>query len=252
VLQTGNLKLMTQGPHAEMMRIYKENEILSQGGTVKSLLTDNHPLFIKERMSLFADAQLLNSDEPGSQTDTIVANVLANIKEHIDLWKQLSADRAGTLRPFKYPEHRRRTSAERTTAAAGPWCAKARRLPRKGAAAGLNGGKPVRSQNHRCHPAECRRPCTRRSMQINSLPASTITVPKGPPLLRPKPSNGPKAAPVTKAPPKPSPLPASRQMRLSRTVAEPSEAVDASRREDGITDVKPTGEEPPAASRRSP
>jgi hypothetical protein len=69
VLQTGNLKTLTQGPHAEMMRIYKENEILSQGGTVKSLLTDNHPLFIKERMALFADAQLLNSSEPGSMTD---------------------------------------------------------------------------------------------------------------------------------------------------------------------------------------
>ena len=92
VLQTGNLKVMTQGPHAEMMRIYKENEILSQGGTVKSLKTDNHPLFIKERMSLFADAQLLNSNEPGSMTDTIVANVLANIQEHIKLWKQLSAE----------------------------------------------------------------------------------------------------------------------------------------------------------------
>ena len=90
VLQTGNLKTMTQGPHAEMMRIYKENEILSQGGTVKSLLTDNHPLFIKERMSLFADATLLNSNQPGSMTDQIVANVLANIKEHIDLWKKLS------------------------------------------------------------------------------------------------------------------------------------------------------------------
>ena len=92
VLQTGNLKTMTQGPHAEMMRIYKENEILSQGGTVKSLKTDNHPLYIKERMSLFADAQILNSNEPGSKTDQIVANVLANIQEHIKLWKQLSQE----------------------------------------------------------------------------------------------------------------------------------------------------------------
>lgn len=92
VLQTGNLKTMTQGPHAEMMRIYKENEMLSQGMTVKSLKTDNHPLFIKERMSLFADAMLLNSDQPGSMSDTIVANVLANIQEHIQLWKQLSQE----------------------------------------------------------------------------------------------------------------------------------------------------------------
>ena len=74
------------------MRIYKENEILSQGGTVKSLLTDNHPLFIKERMSLFADAELLNTNEPGSISDTIVKNVLDNIKEHIALWKQLGQE----------------------------------------------------------------------------------------------------------------------------------------------------------------
>lgn len=92
VLQTGNLKVMTQGPHAEMMRIYKENEMLSQGKTVKSLKTDNHPLFIKERMSLFADAEILNSSSPGSMSDTIVANVLANIDEHIKLWKQLSQE----------------------------------------------------------------------------------------------------------------------------------------------------------------
>lgn len=143
VLQTGNLKVMTQGPHAEMMRIYKENEILSQGGTVKSLLTDNHPLFIKERMSLFADAQLLNSNEPGSQTDLIVTNVLENIKEHIDLWKQLSKEQPELCALLNIPNIA--TQAAPAVPAPKPVGngGGAGAMAPQGAAGGLNGGKAV-------------------------------------------------------------------------------------------------------------
>ena len=140
VLQTGNLKTMTQGPHAEMMRIYKENEILSQGGTVKSLLTDNHPLFIKERMSLFADAQLLNSNEPGSQTDMIVTNVLANITEHIDLWKKLSAEQPELCALLNIPNIGQQQAPPTQGAPKAP--PKPGMAP-QGAAAGLNSGKGV-------------------------------------------------------------------------------------------------------------
>lgn len=140
VLQTGNLKTMTQGPHAEMMRIYKENEILSQGGTVKSLLTDNHPLFIKERMSLFADAQLLNSNEPGSQTDQIVENVLANIQEHINLWKKLSAEQPELCALLNIPNIGQQKAP---AAQAAPTAPPRPGMAPQGAAAGLNGGKGV-------------------------------------------------------------------------------------------------------------
>ena len=91
VLQTGNLRVMTQGPHAEMMSIYKENELLSQGKTVKALLTQNHPLYIKEHMTILSNPDLVNTNQPGSINDTIVQNTLMHIKEHMDLWKQLSA-----------------------------------------------------------------------------------------------------------------------------------------------------------------
>ena len=140
VLQTGNLKTMTQGPHAEMMRIYKENEILSQGGTVKSLLTDNHPLFIKERMSLFADAQLLNSNEPGSQTDQIVANVLANITEHIDLWKKLSATQPELAALLNIPNI---ASQQAPPPQGAPTAPPKPGMAPQGAAGGMNGGKSV-------------------------------------------------------------------------------------------------------------
>ncbi len=139
VLQTGNLKVMTQGPHAEMMRIYKENEILSQGGQVKSLLTDNHPLFIKERMSLFADAQLLNSNEPGSMTDTIVTNVLANIKEHINLWKQLSQEEPELCALLSIPN----IAQQAAPAPQGPPGMPKPGMAPQGPAAGLNNGKGV-------------------------------------------------------------------------------------------------------------
>lgn len=141
VLQTGNLKTMTQGPHAEMMRIYKENEILSQGGKVKSLVTDNHPLFIKERMSLFADAQILNSNEPGSETDTIVANVLANITEHINLWKQLSMEQPELCALLNIPNIASKPSPNVPPPPGGGPGAPG--MAPQGAAAGLNNGKPV-------------------------------------------------------------------------------------------------------------
>jgi hypothetical protein len=144
VLQTGNLKTLTQGPHAEMMRIYKENEILSQGGTVKSLLTDNHPLFIKERMALFADAQLLNSNEPGSKTDQIVANVLANIQQHIDLWKKLSAEQPELAALLNIPNIATQ-GAPNAPPAPPPTPGGPGRpgVAPQGPAAGLNNGKPV-------------------------------------------------------------------------------------------------------------
>ncbi len=143
VLQTGNLKTLTQGPHAEMMRIYKENEILSQGGTVKSLLTDNHPLFIKERMALFADAQLLNSNEPGSQTDQIVENVLANIQEHIDLWKKLSKEQPELCALLNIPNIAGGggPTAPPPPGPGGP--PKAPGMAPQGPAAAMNNGKPV-------------------------------------------------------------------------------------------------------------
>lgn len=140
VLQTGNLKVMTQGPHAVMMRIYKENEILSQGGQVKSLFTDNHPLFIKERMSLFADAQLLNSNEPGSTADMIVTNVLANIKEHINLWKQLSAQEPELCALLNIPNIAQTKVPSPQVAPNAP--PKPGMAP-QGEAAGLNGGSGV-------------------------------------------------------------------------------------------------------------
>lgn len=92
VLQTGNLKVMTQGPHAEMMSIYKENELLSQGKKCKALKTQNHPLFIKEHMVILSNPELVNSSEPGSLNDQIVQNTLEHIQEHITLWKQLSQE----------------------------------------------------------------------------------------------------------------------------------------------------------------
>lgn len=143
VLQTGNLKVMTQGPHAEMMRIYKENEILSQGGTVKSLKTDNHPLYIKERMSLFADAQLLNSDEPGSQTDQIVANVLANIQEHIKLWKQLSAEDPELCALLNIPNIASTQGPPAQTPPKAPTPLPKPGMAPQGGAASLNGGQGV-------------------------------------------------------------------------------------------------------------
>lgn len=149
VLQTGNLKTMTQGPHAEMMSIYKENELLSQGKKCKALLTQNHPLYIKEHMVILSNPDLVNTEQPGSLNDQIVQNTLEHIKEHIALWKQLSQEQpelcallnipniAGGAAP---PPPQGAPKPGGPPAAPGPGPAK---MAPQGPAAAMNNGKPV-------------------------------------------------------------------------------------------------------------
>lgn len=155
VLQTGNLKTMTQGPHAEMMSIYKENEILSKGGTCKALLTQNHPLYIKEHMVVLSNPDLVNTNDPGSLNDTIVTNTVEHIKEHIQLWKQLSAEQPELCALLNIPNISGAPAAPPPGAgpqAPHPPMPGAPRPPMpsvkpavapQGPAAAMNGGKPV-------------------------------------------------------------------------------------------------------------
>jgi hypothetical protein len=154
VLQTGNLKVMTQGPHAEMMSIYKENELLSQGKKCKVIKTQNHPLFIKEHMVILSNPELVNTDDPGSLNDQIVANALEHIQEHITQWKQLSAEdpelcallnipniAGGAQSPA--PPGGKPSQPTGPSPQAGPKPMPKPGMAPQGAAAGMNGGQKV-------------------------------------------------------------------------------------------------------------
>lgn len=142
VLQTGNLKTMTQGPHAEMMSIYKENEMLSQGKKCKALLTQNHPLYIKEHMVILSNPELVATEEPGSMNDQIVANTLEHIKEHIGLWKQLSAEQPELCALLNIPNIA--GGGAPPTPAGAPAAPPKSGMAPQGAAAQMNGGQSVK------------------------------------------------------------------------------------------------------------
>jgi hypothetical protein len=149
VLQTGTLKTMTQGPHAQMMSIYKENEILSKGGKCKALLTQNHPLFIKEHMVILSNPDLVNTNEPGSLNDQIVVNTIAHIQEHIQLWKKLSQEEPELCALLNIPNIAGGAPSPNPNGGPVPPTPGGEPKPvtqnvaPQGPAANLNGGKPV-------------------------------------------------------------------------------------------------------------
>lgn len=78
VLNTGNLKSVTQGMTDELDTITSENETLLKGGQVIAIATDHHAMHIREHRAVLADPIL-------RQDADLVARTLAHIQEHISL-----------------------------------------------------------------------------------------------------------------------------------------------------------------------
>jgi hypothetical protein len=81
VLETGTLEPMVEGMTAQLMNIRQENEFLAEGKPCQAIATDNPTLHIPEH------AVVLASPEARENPD-IVANTLAHIQEHINVWRQ--------------------------------------------------------------------------------------------------------------------------------------------------------------------
>lgn len=86
VLNTGNLKSLTQGVTNEMDTINSENEaLLKSSSDVVAIATDHHAMHIREHRSVLSDPVLrLDVD--------LVARTLAHINEHIELLRTTSPD----------------------------------------------------------------------------------------------------------------------------------------------------------------
>lgn len=82
VLSTGQLDPIMEGPQNEMLTIRAENEELRKGSSVVAVLTENHPLHIREH------AKVISSPE-AKKNPELVQLTLAHIQEHIDLARSM-------------------------------------------------------------------------------------------------------------------------------------------------------------------
>ena len=86
ILNTGNLKSVTQGITDELDTISSENEsLLKDSSSVIAIATDHHAMHIREHRSVLSDPVL-------RQDADLVARTLAHIEEHIRLLRETSPD----------------------------------------------------------------------------------------------------------------------------------------------------------------
>lgn len=99
VIETGTIDPLVEGPHRELMLIRQENDILSDGGVCKAIITDDHATHIIEHKNVVADPGLRLSNDP--KAATVVKNTLTHIAEHEQLMMQMAKTRpilAGLLK----------------------------------------------------------------------------------------------------------------------------------------------------------
>lgn len=85
VVTTGQLEPIYAYEKAELLTIKRENEDLQDGKPAICLATDNHPLHIREHLTLLSDPEIRK--EPNNP---VVMNVLQHIQEHENMWMQLT------------------------------------------------------------------------------------------------------------------------------------------------------------------
>jgi hypothetical protein len=90
LVETGNLDALTAPDEDMNLLILEENEILSEGGQVQVLATENHAEHIKSHMTVTAS--------PKAKKDSrIVASNMDHIQMHIDMWMDLSMNNPALL-----------------------------------------------------------------------------------------------------------------------------------------------------------
>jgi hypothetical protein len=104
VLRNGQLDPLYAYEKSELMTIKKENELLQQGKPVRALVTDNHPLHVREHFTLLSDPNVRNDPN-----NPVVSVVMEHIqKEHLLMWQQLTQTNPAILAiqnipPFPMP-----------------------------------------------------------------------------------------------------------------------------------------------------
>lgn len=84
VLQTGQIEPLYAFEKAELLAIKQTVEALQNGKPVKGMVTDNHPLYIREILTVLASPEARTAPD-----NPVRANALAAIQEHLDMWRTM-------------------------------------------------------------------------------------------------------------------------------------------------------------------
>lgn len=104
VFQTGQLEPLYAYEKTELMCIKQSIEALQAGKQVKPLKTDNHPLFIREYLTILSTPEVRNAPD-----NPVLANTIAAISQHAQLWQQITQSEPWILAtqnipPFPSPQ----------------------------------------------------------------------------------------------------------------------------------------------------
>lgn len=91
VISTGRLDPVLDGPRNHRLLIVAENEAMSEGETVRAVITDDHAAHIREHRTLIDDVSIRQAD------DGKITHILAHILEHANLWAGMSPDLLAAL-----------------------------------------------------------------------------------------------------------------------------------------------------------
>jgi hypothetical protein len=79
VVATGRLEPMMRHPESQRRLIEKENEMLMDGEPVRTVITDEHAMHIRDHSCLLNDPTVRDNND-------LVALITQHVQEHIDLW----------------------------------------------------------------------------------------------------------------------------------------------------------------------
>ncbi|MDW8347316.1 MAG: hypothetical protein RML94_10195 [Bacteroidia bacterium] len=97
VLDTGQLKFMTEDNTRQNNFVKKENEFLLRGQPVTVLMTDAHLYHIRKHKALLDDPEMRDSNSP------IVANILNHILDHVNALRETDPGLLGLLQEQPLP-----------------------------------------------------------------------------------------------------------------------------------------------------
>lgn len=100
VLQTGQLEPLYSFEKAELLAIKQTVESLQAGKQVKGMVTDNHPLYIREMLTI-----LSSPEARMAPNNPVMTNTMAAIQEHLQMWKNMDPAIAAiqNIPPYPHP-----------------------------------------------------------------------------------------------------------------------------------------------------
>lgn len=99
VLQTGQIEPLYAFEKAELLAIKQTVEALQAGKPVKGMVTDNHPLYIREMLTILSSPEARTAPN-----NPVMSNTLAAIQEHLDMWKSMDPAIAAIQNIPPYPQ----------------------------------------------------------------------------------------------------------------------------------------------------